>query len=209
MKFNDLANRRFGKLVAISHFSENGRRYWNCECDCGQLKKARADYLINGKTTSCGCGKKPKTEDLSGMRFGRLVPQTSIFRNGKTYWHCACHCGGTKEVRSDMLKDMKTQSCGCLLYENGVKQLVEERYARRIEGVDAQQLQQKLSSRNKSGYTGVFFNRHKQAWYATIGLRNEQKLIRCSSKDEAIKVRKQSEETYHKPYLDKLNRSGD
>ena len=60
MKPSDLTGRRFGKLVAVSHYvTRNGsgrsKRVWVCLCDCGIETRANPDNLKNGTTKSCGC----------------------------------------------------------------------------------------------------------------------------------------------------------
>lgn len=52
----DLANRRFGKLVVTSFaYIKNKGAYWNCQCDCGADVIIKGSYLTSGKTSSCGC----------------------------------------------------------------------------------------------------------------------------------------------------------
>lgn len=60
-----------------------------------------------------------RLQDLSGMRFGRLTAiKLSSKRSGrKTYWLCKCDCGREKTVRTDILKNGSTLSCGCLKKE--------------------------------------------------------------------------------------------
>lgn len=57
--------------------------------------------------------------DLTGQRFGRLL----VLRKSDEYiqkkstlimWHCICDCCNEVDVRSQDLKNGKTQSCGCL-----------------------------------------------------------------------------------------------
>ena len=50
-------------------------------------------------------------EDLTGMRFGRLI---AIKYVGKSRWLCKCDCGGTKVTRASSLKSGYTKSCGCI-----------------------------------------------------------------------------------------------
>lgn len=59
--FNDLVGKRFGRLVVLeraeSKILSNGniKTMWLCRCDCGNTSVVRADSLMGGKTTSCGC----------------------------------------------------------------------------------------------------------------------------------------------------------
>ena len=54
--------------------------------------------------------------DLTGQRFGRLVPIK--YCNDKYKWECQCDCGTIKLVSSSNLTSGNTKSCGCLRKEN-------------------------------------------------------------------------------------------
>ena len=56
---NDLTGRRFGRLTVIG-VADDGKRKTSyiCQCDCGTVKKVRADGLLSGNTKSCGCLKR-------------------------------------------------------------------------------------------------------------------------------------------------------
>lgn len=53
---NDLTGKKFGRLTVIG-IADDGKRKTSyiCECECGNVKKARADGLISGAIRSCGC----------------------------------------------------------------------------------------------------------------------------------------------------------
>jgi hypothetical protein len=54
--------------------------------------------------------------DLTGQRFGRLVPVKRIgtdTRQRTALWWCDCDCGGGVVARSNSLTTLNTQSCGC------------------------------------------------------------------------------------------------
>jgi len=53
--------------------------------------------------------------DLTGERFGRLTVIRYIKAEKK--WECLCDCGTTKFVRTLLLRQGKTRSCGCLRRE--------------------------------------------------------------------------------------------
>lgn len=53
--------------------------------------------------------------DLTGQRFGRLlVMYQAPHQNGRVAWHCKCDCGNEKDIKSELLRAGKAQSCGCL-----------------------------------------------------------------------------------------------
>lgn len=56
---------------------------------------------------------KPRI-DLTGKKFGRLIPQYYL-KGGK--WHCLCECGREVDVDTRNLNSGHTQSCGCLQKE--------------------------------------------------------------------------------------------
>lgn len=54
--------------------------------------------------------------DLSGKRFGRLLVQgySHTNKHKNAIWECLCDCGGKKFLRSAVLINGHTQSCGCI-----------------------------------------------------------------------------------------------
>ena len=62
-KVVDLAGEKFGRLtvVELDHV-EKSRRYWRCQCDCGNTTVVREGNLKNGITKSCGCLRKEHVE---------------------------------------------------------------------------------------------------------------------------------------------------
>ena len=59
-KVVDLTGQRFGRLVAleIDEGHEGRKTFWMCQCDCGNVKSIRSDYLRHGNVKSCGCLKR-------------------------------------------------------------------------------------------------------------------------------------------------------
>jgi hypothetical protein len=68
--------------------------------------------------TSCGCEeKKPRYEDLTGRRFGKLqVLSVAQERDahGRLLWNCLCDCGNTVIAPAGQLTNGYRRSCGCL-----------------------------------------------------------------------------------------------
>jgi hypothetical protein len=50
---------RYGMLTATRPYGVmgNGKRAWQCRCDCGRSVRVTASALHGGKSKSCGCGK--------------------------------------------------------------------------------------------------------------------------------------------------------
>lgn len=62
----------------------------------------------------------------------------------------------------------------------------------------------KLLSNNKSGKTGVCWNKQNQSWMAYISLKRQQIFLGYyKDKDKAIQAREEAEEKYFKPILEK------
>jgi len=123
-----MVNRRFGSLVVIS-VAGRGRQGWRyrCACDCGGTTVATGKHLGEGGTMSCGCRKRrshmlgrAKWQAMVsvGDVFGRLTVMELVERPaGKTtcrYYRCRCSCGAATVVRSALLTNGQTKSCGCL-----------------------------------------------------------------------------------------------
>lgn len=64
-KIKDLTNQRFGKLTVINFlYTKNRRAYWACKCDCGNEIIVNSNLLLKEETSSCGCLKNSKKEEL-------------------------------------------------------------------------------------------------------------------------------------------------
>ena len=159
-------------------------------------------------------GARPK--DIAGKKFGRLVAteRLGLNKHGVYRWKCKCACGKNVIVDIGNLTSGHTKSCGCLNYE-----LISERgkkihfYAKeflekdtiekgtRLSSIDPNV---KVSKNNTSGKTGVFFNKRKKKWMASISLKGKRTHLGCfDKKEDAIKARLKAEEEYFVPILEK------
>lgn len=57
----DLKGKKFGMLNVLKYLGNN---YWECQCDCGNVKKFMTNNLVNGGTKSCGCLKDLKEQQI-------------------------------------------------------------------------------------------------------------------------------------------------
>lgn len=110
-----IVGQRFGKQVVTK---ELGRGRVEVLCDCGVIKSARKQYLLNGQSKSCGCGRyaaRTANPVAPGQHFGLLlvVERLGPYR-GRRQVLVACRCGAYKVVSEDNLRDEQTKSCGCL-----------------------------------------------------------------------------------------------
>ena len=81
MKLKNLRNQRFGSLVvcdkphALQMRGGHMRTFWQCVCDCGNVKMVSAKCLLKGETGSCGClqgrpGKKKPPRNKDKFNYG-------------------------------------------------------------------------------------------------------------------------------------------
>lgn len=54
-KPKDLTGQIFGKLTALNYIHKNGKVYWNCQCECGNMTQVLTNHLLSYHTQSCGC----------------------------------------------------------------------------------------------------------------------------------------------------------
>lgn len=122
MKALNLAQQRFGKLLALEKAPKRNDKHtrWICKCDCGNTTEVRTCYLTSGHTVSCGCEKIKyfAKKNLNGQRFGKLTVIDSIETEYKL---CQCDCGNQTIVKTYNLTNGNTQSCGCLKSKGELK----------------------------------------------------------------------------------------
>lgn len=85
----DLTNQRFGNLVALElmpeNFNDKKRRYWKCQCDCGNITYVETQHLTHNQTLSCGC----QTISRGQRIIAALLEEAKIpFEKEKTFDTC-------------------------------------------------------------------------------------------------------------------------
>ena len=208
---------RFGKLTVIEETDErkhSGRFVWECRCDCGNKVKVSSLSLLNGNTQSCGCGhKEARILNLVGQKFGRLTVIAYIGTDNyhRSNWKCKCDCGNYTTSNARSLISGQTQSCGCLAQEINKKRIKqdhrisEEKYW--VENTSLPTLTAKLSVNNKSGIKGVYWDKKNSKWRVQITFQGiTHRLGSFDKLEDATEARKEAEEKYFKPILEKYGR---
>ena len=82
MKKIEMIGKKFGMLTVIGDAGPDPKGHWmyECQCDCGTIKKIHGTHLRGNKTISCGCKNKLKgiCSDLwYGIVKGSLRVRTS------------------------------------------------------------------------------------------------------------------------------------
>lgn len=54
-RIKSLLGQKFNRLTVVSFAYTKKLAYWNCLCECGNIKVVRSTSLRNGHTGSCGC----------------------------------------------------------------------------------------------------------------------------------------------------------
>lgn len=119
IRYKDLTNQKFNLLTFLEYmYSVNGKAFWLCKCDCGNIKILGARAVKSGGTKSCGCLRKYKREDFTGQKFNRwTLLNFDVDKNGNIYWLCRCDCGTEKSIIASHVKTGRSKSCGCLQKE--------------------------------------------------------------------------------------------
>ena len=128
-RLNHLVGQRFGKLIVIEPTDKriNGSIVWNCKCDCGNYKEVPTHALTSKHTQSCGCLiREVQGNDLTNQKFGKL---TALYpcdykKSSSILWHCKCDCGNECDAESYNLRAGLKQSCGCINYSIGEKNII-------------------------------------------------------------------------------------
>lgn len=211
--FIDLTGQQFERLNVISFNGKDncGKSQWLCKCRCGNTTITTTARLRNGNTKSCGCIQKEKatehmqrirgtsSKDLVGRRFGKLVV---IEKTNERYssskqiiWKCKCDCGNECCIPVGSLTSKATQSCGCISKEKSAINIKSAGSHNQIFETNIGRIQsKKLSSNNKSGYTGVYYSNYYNKWKAVINFQKKYyQLGYYIDIADAIKVRNVAE----------------
>ena len=143
----DLTGQVFGKLTVLKEGErKNGKLYWTCQCECGNIKDIYGYSLRKGDTISCGQCKKEKPLNPEDNLVGKIFNYLTVIKyegskpdgQGKfrRYWTCQCECGNTISVSTTDLKDGHIKSCGCKTHEiqqkNKMKDIQNQRFGKLI-----------------------------------------------------------------------------
>ena len=108
----DLSGEKYGRLtvLGLSWSNKNGDCYFKCQCDCGNEKIIRGQYLKTGRVKSCGCLTKEripanKTHGMSKTRLFKIwsgMKQRCYNPNNNKY---SVYGGRGIRVCDDWIKD--------------------------------------------------------------------------------------------------------
>lgn len=115
---------RFGELTILDFIETRKKtniiRQFKCLCSCGKEITKRADFILYGKTKSCGHLKgenlKKDYSNLIGEKFGELTildisePMTKL--GSQRIGTCICSCGRKTKTLLPYIINGRTKTCG-------------------------------------------------------------------------------------------------
>ena len=201
---------RFGKLevlelIGARTYGSKDLRMYKCKCDCGTLKDIPGVYL--GKVVSdCGCLRRTNEKKIAlGTVFGRLEVMNKIEEKigGEYYYLCMCNCGESKKIRGSDLRKGRVKSCGCMSKERLNSYRKEVFVERTLLTLIASK---KANKNSQTGVRGVYLTQSGKYEAKLEFQRKRYHLGTFETLEEAAAARKEGEEKYYKPILEKYNK---
>lgn len=211
-KVIDLTGRRFGRWLVIKRVenAKDGHLMWECICDCGTVRNQNGNMIKNGGSKSCGCLLK-EVNAKHGMYKSRI---------NKEYRGLKQRCYNPNNPRYTYYGGRGIKMCDEWLGEDGFINFMawslgngysddltldkidnDKNYSPsncRWTNKKVQARNRRISPRNKSGVSGVFFRTDGNKYRVNI-LDNEGKKVNLGqygTLEEAKEVRKQAELKY-------------
>ena len=222
--FIDLTGQKFGRLTVIRKAENPSEAHikWLCECECGNFITTRGTSLRSGITKSCGClvsdkirewnkaNKKCNVYDLTGDYGIGYASNTNEpfyfdledYDKIKDYYWSANTDGYMYSTCDDEYILMHR----LIIDENNPEMQVDHfnrnRKDNRKENLKSVTPQHNnwnrgMNQNNKSGVTGVRWNKKAEKWIAYIMRKH---LGTFNSFEDAVKARKRAEQKYFGEY---------
>ena len=136
----DITGHKIGKLTVISKEKINGKYWWNCQCDCGNITKVIAGALTkkDKPTRSCGCMQK---NSLPGEKSNSYKHGHAINRRGSKSYNTLngmkSRCYNKNNKRYDRYGARGITVCErWLVFENFLKDMGEPEPSQTLDRID-------------------------------------------------------------------------
>ena len=220
---HDLTGRKFGKLT-VKYLDEEKsvqlrESVWICECECGETKSIRANSLLTGMTTSCGCNVSHNMYDLTSKEYGiGYTKNGSIFLFDKedypiiSKYMWTVGLGGyiRGHLRDCSAANKSNQKYVLMhrlvmgitdpnvLIDHIYHNVADNRKSQlRVATRDENRYNMQLSKSNTSGRTGVYYNKNRHKWIAQLSINGSKiHLGSFDTPEEAANARLQGEKKY-------------
>lgn len=215
--FEDLRGRKFGKLTVLEREYNNHKGvYWKCKCDCGNIYTIRKDGLLKNKTPNCGC--------LTNIMISKTLKQVNDYTDCGEYLigHTSKNIDFYVDKDDfDKIKNYKwninvggyVEYCcnkqNILLhrlimgYPNtnvdhiNRNKLDNRKINLRLASDKENARNQSLAKNNKSGVTGVHWDKKRQVWVSSI---KGEYIASFKEKQKAIISRLSAEKRIYKDF---------
>lgn len=208
----------------IQRLKSNTTRY-ECICDCGTTTQTTRTSLISGQSKSCGCLAKESTllrfKKHNTYHDDRNVSIGVTFNTKRKFVvdisdkdSVSAHCWYEMKSGyiSSRINGVAVYLHRFLLGDSSMKidHINGDRTDNRRENLrfvtDAQNVMNRgIQSNNKSGVTGVYYDKFRCRWIASLTHNGKKFFKRFECHSDAIKYRLELEQTYFKEYAPTRN----
>lgn len=209
MRKINLTKQKFGRLTALEEAGRDkwGNVLWKCMCECGKTTIVYCGSLKNGNTKSCGCltrgrhpthrmGQTQVYKTWNAMLQRCTNPNNPAFKNygGRGIKVCKEWLNSFGVFFKDMGE--KPQGLSIERKDNNKDYFPENcKWATRTE----QNRNQRIKKNNKTGVTGVWWDRNRQIYQVRITTNHKRIHIGSfAGLEDATTARKQAESKYWK-----------
>ena len=195
-KDSEVIGKKFNRLTIIGFaYRKNNKRYFKCECECGNIVYLPKSAVVYGYTKSCGCARSIHGQSRTRLyKIWHGIKQRCDNPNNV----CYCHYGAKNITYCDEWKKFEPFRDWAL--KNGYKENLSIdrinpdgnyepnncRWATQLEQVT----HLRMLKTNTSGYTGVSWSKSQKKWLCNISINNKSKRIGVyATQKEAVEAR--------------------
>ena len=220
--FQDMTGMRFGILTVLQRVPNlpNSRvTRWRCKCECGNIVDVNRNNLLHRHSLSCGClARENKIKRFKKYNSYICVGYTENTKQPfiidcEDYEKIKEYCWSENRDGYIISRDSKSGK-NIFLHRRIIKsdRIIDhinrnkkDNRKANLRIVTPQQncMNKGIQRNNKSGVSGVYYDKSRERWVAQLTLNGKKHFKRFRTKTEAIVCRKNYEEKYFKEYAPK------